>query len=309
MSFLPGRELELAPEIADRFIDAEAWADCGHLQQHAAGLAEVNRMEVLPVEYRGDSQSQVNQLAAKTELLFPARDGERDMVYGAEAIAGGWSTRAVPQPDCLAGLIAVDPERHGVLVLLRHGEPENGGEQSYRRARLGNRQNHAFESTNRSIRGDAAAAPGRTTIIHCALQLDDQSRGILERDRTGATLSDGNSATHQAGSPPGQRLDWNRKGSRGDLSLAVATWGNAPAGIGKGCPESARSSPLVTIVEVVHVMVVEVHRLLHETKSQQVGVEVEVGLGLVHGGSDVMQAKDGMLHGTLATGRYTSVMS
>ena len=66
MSFLPGRELELAPEIADRFIDAEAWADCGHLQQHAAGLAEVNRMEVLPVEHRGDSQSQVNQLAAKT---------------------------------------------------------------------------------------------------------------------------------------------------------------------------------------------------------------------------------------------------
>jgi hypothetical protein len=40
------------------------------------------------------------------------------------------------------------------------------------------------------------------------------------------------------------------------------------------------------------VMVVEVDGFLHETQPERLSVEVEVGLRLVHGGGDVVQAEN-----------------
>ena len=43
-------------------------------------------------------------------------------------------------------------------------------------------------------------------------------------------------------------------------------------------------------------MVVEVHRLLHQPKTESAAVEIEVGLGLTYGGGDMVQAQNQLLH-------------
>src|SRR5207253_7878699 len=46
----PGREDEPAPELLDRAVDGEAGFLGGELEQHAARLSEVDRVEVVAVD-------------------------------------------------------------------------------------------------------------------------------------------------------------------------------------------------------------------------------------------------------------------
>ena len=55
----------------------------------------------------------------------------------------------------------------------------------------------------------------------------------------------------------------------------------------------------VAVIEVVDVVVVEVDRLLHQPHAEQVEAEVQVLLGVVDGGSDMMQAENRVSHRTI----------
>jgi hypothetical protein len=65
MGLLPGRKLELAAELRKFFVDSEARSDRSHLEEHAAGLPKVNRLEVLPVQHLRHTITQVEELASK----------------------------------------------------------------------------------------------------------------------------------------------------------------------------------------------------------------------------------------------------
>ena len=66
---------------------------------------------------------------------------------------------------------------------------------------------------------------------------------------------------------------------------------HAPAVIGERGPDRARRADLGPVVEVVDVVVVEIDGALDQTEAEQSLAEVEIGLRLVHGRGDVVEAQ------------------
>ena len=84
-----GGSLREVPSSAERLVEGEAGRNRGHLEQDAAGLAEVDRSEILPVHHLGYRYAPPDQLVAQLELLLRIVDGERDVVHGAQSVDGG----------------------------------------------------------------------------------------------------------------------------------------------------------------------------------------------------------------------------
>src|SRR4051794_28549600 len=61
------RQDHLRPEFLERHVDGEAWAVVGDLEQHSAGLAEVDRVEVVTIDDPGCLH------ACLAQELLPAR--------------------------------------------------------------------------------------------------------------------------------------------------------------------------------------------------------------------------------------------
>ena len=72
--------------------------------------------------------------------------------------------------------------------------------------------------------------------------------------------------------------------------------GTPRALVGKRGPDRSGVADLVAIVEVVDEVIVEVHGLLHETQTERVDAEVEVGLRVVDRRGDVVQAENRRAH-------------
>src|SRR5688572_24174524 len=66
--------------------------------------------------------------------------------------------------------------------------------------------------------------------------------------------------------------------------------------VGKRRPDRSRCAALVAVVEVINVMIVEVDGLLHQPQTQYLEAEVQVALGVIHGGGHMVQAKNRMIH-------------
>ena len=75
------------PRIGERFVDGEPGLQRRDLEQHAAGLAEVDRLEVAAVAHLGDLAGRSEQqLLAQSQLLLFGRHGHRDVMHRAEAV-------------------------------------------------------------------------------------------------------------------------------------------------------------------------------------------------------------------------------
>src|SRR5688500_19362707 len=66
--------------------------------------------------------------------------------------------------------------------------------------------------------------------------------------------------------------------------------------VGKRRPDRSRCAALVAVIEVINVMIVEVDGLLHQPQTQYLEAEVQVALGVIHGGGHMVQAKNRMIH-------------
>ena len=66
----PGRQLETGAKLAEVFIGHEPRAVGRNLEQHAAGLSEIDRAKVLPVEHSGDIQAGLGYGLPPFELLL-----------------------------------------------------------------------------------------------------------------------------------------------------------------------------------------------------------------------------------------------
>src|SRR4051794_3090104 len=61
IGFFPLRELQAAPELRGIFVDRETRLHRGDLEQHAAGLAEIDRREIAAVANIGHADADRSQ--------------------------------------------------------------------------------------------------------------------------------------------------------------------------------------------------------------------------------------------------------
>src|SRR5262249_18027332 len=66
--------------------------------------------------------------------------------------------------------------------------------------------------------------------------------------------------------------------------------------IWKRRPDRSRRATLVPVIEMVDVVVVEIDGLLDQAHAQQAETEVQIGLRVAHGGSDVVETENRMTH-------------
>ena len=127
-------------------------------------------------------------------------------------------------------------------------------------------------SSNRSPLGSLKPMTGSPK---CASRSRRDRRRLRKRDRQNS-----------------QRRRRHGERRRHDLAGALGADAHAIARVRKRRPDRARRAELVAVIEVVDVVVVEVDGLLDQPQAKQLDAEVEIGLRLVHGRGDVMQAKD-----------------
>src|SRR6266545_1429717 len=81
---LPRWEPERASQLGRELVHGESRRGGRRLEQHAAGLAEVDRLEVRPVADFGYVAAPTEELGPERELRLGAPDREGDMVHGPE---------------------------------------------------------------------------------------------------------------------------------------------------------------------------------------------------------------------------------
>jgi hypothetical protein len=81
-----GRQLEARAELVQGLVGGEARRVGRDLEQDAAGLAEVDRVEVLPVDHGRDVEAEGGDALAPFALDLPRLGAERDVVDRAGAL-------------------------------------------------------------------------------------------------------------------------------------------------------------------------------------------------------------------------------
>src|SRR4051794_36778122 len=119
-----GRQDHLGAEIVERHVDREAGAVVGDLEEHAAGLAEVDRVEVVAVDDRRGVHAGLADPLVPLRVLRDRR-AERDVVDGAGPLQAALVGRGLEEIAAAAALAAQLPS-----VVARGGGAEQGLEQS-----------------------------------------------------------------------------------------------------------------------------------------------------------------------------------
>jgi hypothetical protein len=148
------------------------------------------------------------------------------------------------------------------------------------------------------IRRDAAPAPGHSGVVGL-YQADDQPRGVGKGDCSAPAAAGsfvcGATTFPYSTLPKINRAERHREGGDGNLPLAMPSWRDIPSFIGEGGPDGSGRAPLVAVIEVIDVVIIEIHRLLEEAESQEIAIKLEINSGVIDGGGDMVQTKDGVL--------------
>src|SRR5439155_24391309 len=134
------------------------------LDEHAARLAEVNRLEVAAIAHLGDARAMADQIFAQCELFVLAADRQRDVVHRAEPVAGCPRQVVVCEVDDPAGSAARQPETDTAAHSLDDAESEQAGHQLDRLCRIADEAGDAVQAADSHVRVDAAAVPGAALV-------------------------------------------------------------------------------------------------------------------------------------------------
>ena len=151
---------------------------------------------------------------------------------------------------------------------------------------------------------DVRAPPRCPDIRTACHQSDGESRGVTEPQRllseVRRLIRERDARATQAPAPERERPGGHRERGDGDLPGAVRADAHAHLLVWERGHDRSRRARLVPVIEVVHVVVVEIHRLLDEPLAQDPGIEVEVRLGFGDRGGDVVEAADRLVHQALS---------
>ena len=240
-----GGSLSAVPSCVQRLVERESGRDRRHLEQHAARLAEVDRVEVRPVANLGDLQPVLEQLARGAPAA-PRRCRSRRRRDGPSRGRSARPARRAPRPGPPGVRPSAAARPAGAARHLVHDrEAQQTGHQLERRGALAEESvtlcspRTAMSSGRR--RPPATAAAGRRPTAH---ELDHQPGRIAQRsaDARRNARRPRSAATPAARSrvPPGvDRRGGNRERRRDDLPRAVDADRHARR-VGKRCPDRAR---------------------------------------------------------------------
>src|SRR3954465_9323855 len=162
LPFEEARQLEVTSQRRDRLVDGEA-GDVGRdLEQHAAGLAEVERAEVVAVLLVGRADAMVlGELAPHRELRLVVGSAERDVVHRTGALRAAEELAGHADIDDAADLAPVRLEADGRTLAAEFREAEHVGQDRRRGRRVAKEQADAVEAADRMLDRYLAAAPPR----------------------------------------------------------------------------------------------------------------------------------------------------
>lgn len=304
-ALLDGRALRLEPigdaegfaEAFEGLIEGEAWGVGGEFKEDAAGLVEVDGMEVGTVLDGGDG-GVAGDLLAPGELGGVVRGTEGDVMDGAGAGSAKGGKGVDEEVDVVAEGGATGGEAMPVALfgdLLEAHEIEGGGGGS----KAAFEEGDAEEAADGVLGGDVrearrVAGDGGGVTDEFELHAVRIGEGEEMLGEAGGEMA-GDAFTIEALLPEVERVKGNAEGSVGGFA------GTGEAGPGVGPREEgedgAGGAGVVAEVEVIGAGIVEVDGALDEAKAEDLRVEVEVALGVGGNGGDMMEADDGSWHG------------
>ena len=291
--FEPGRQHERLAEVIGGFVHGEAGTVGGQLEQHAARLLEVHRLEPEAIDHRRRPRAGGGHLRPQRELMLLVVDAPREVVHRADAPRAAVDVRRLLHVDD-TGRVAKAVARPSVLgaQLL---EAEHAGEERGGDARVALPDLRAEQAAHLVLRRHGARVPGRERArAGTRDQPELQPVRIDERDGVIAEARlprlDARAVVLQARAPvvdaPGRHLE------RDLVRQAVAHPRTRELRPGKERQVRARTSLRVGIEQVVRAGIVLVDALLDEAHAEHPDVEVEVLLRRSGDGGDVMKAVD-----------------
>ena len=181
MRLFPRRQLQVAAERSSRLIDGEPRLHRRDLEQHAAGLAEIDRREVAAIAHVGDADAELRPApreprAAPPRSRSPSPRGAR---------CRGRSPRSAHR--CLRSRRSDGPAASPpAATRVRFADcaddaiAEHPGQEVDRRLRLPDHHLHAVQPANRALLAPTIAVHGARVVAIVRDQLEPQPARIVE---------------------------------------------------------------------------------------------------------------------------------
>jgi hypothetical protein len=281
----------MGPELRGGLIDGEPRRISGDLEQHSPRLAEVDRMEVLPIDDGRDADTFRLYFGALRELGTIIARAVSDVMYCAH------TTSATPESRRSAE-IHYGATSHVIRLKAVNGSfftdrpKTQPSDQQICSAGITIFPNCcAVETPDCALRRHWSFGPWRDVARpRRSHQLQEQPVRVLEREYLlveppGRTII--LDAVGQQPLDPESQSGWlDSEGDGADLSGSLASRPSARPR--EKCQERARVPQLVTIVQVIAGRIIEVHRELHQAHPQDTGIEIQVALRVTGNGGDMV---------------------
>ena len=296
-----GREHELPAEGVGGFVRGEAGRVGGDLEEHAARLAGVDRVEVLAVDGGRGPEADLQQKIAHLHLGLVVGHAEGDVVDGPRAHPPGLGRLAedVDEPGAV-GVRVHEPEAAVLLAvrLVAH----RAGQDAERGVGPGRLQRDRVEGAECGLWRDAPLGPAARGV-GALDDLDDEAVRRAQREHGLAEAlawrvevdARQRPVAREAVQPQVDRADGRGVGRRRRLRDPDAA-GQRALAPGEEGEHGARPGVGVGEVEVVGAGVVEVHRPLDEAEPEEPCEHVHGLLRRARDGRDVVKPGDRRRH-------------
>src|ERR671916_1563781 len=163
-------------------VCGEAGRVGGYLEEHPAGLAEVDGAEVVAVEDGGHVVTERRHPLAQLELSLLVGDAEGDVVDGPYAHRAAREAGAVGDVHGVAGPALAGLEAGPALGLPGLPKAQSAGHELGGAGRVAREEGYVVEASYGVLGRDGAAGPSLAGVVRGGHQLQPQAVGVGEAE-------------------------------------------------------------------------------------------------------------------------------
>src|SRR6202521_590910 len=304
----PGWQAQCGSQLLGRFIDGETGAVGRDLVEHAARLAEVDRLEVPAVDHWRHVATRSCEQLAPRHLRMGVRCSPRDVVHRADGLLPLRSLRRLDHVDDGVRPAGTRLEARAVAFLRRLSEAHRVREQVDRARRLGDGQGHRVEPAYGVLLVDRRLLPRlpvRVAGLADELELDPVRVG--EDDRVGVEPGHPAMVYTQLLHPVAPEIERPRRDlERDGRHLAASGSLLRPGRPAEECHHGPRRADVVGEIDVIGIGQVLVDALLDEAKAEHANVEIDALLHVARDARHVVGCGDAGGHWSGASANYSA---
>ncbi len=275
------------------FVDGEARAVGGDLQQRTAGFLDVDRLEPEPVDDARRMPAGLDHATAQLVLVSLVRGPPGDVVHRTHTPLAPLRVGVYAHFDPPAGQPVANREPGPLAVALAAGEPERPREERRRRRLVALDETHTTEASDLTRGGYRACVPAHRVVSLPVDRLDEREPQTVRVDErqhplVKAPLHGPNVYTGRLQTVLPVREAAAVHGERDLRPLAGPVATGRHRGPGKEGEVRAGAPGRVGEIEVIGVRDVLVDRAFDHPHAQNAGVEVVVLLRVAGDGGDVV---------------------